>query len=412
MSMPLKENISSKQGFRRDATQLLTSAHIDRLSRLENGRYALETATKTCVNVLVGGDLARTTGYVPVFLTGAVSDRSDKSPPFFSGQKVGPTVSPSFISISDPLVDQNVDLSIGWYTGPVDGRFHDTISALFDRVYALYGIRPLFIGGSAGGFGSLSMARSNISSRALVWNPQTDIFRYSPKFVSDYLKSLYGQESVAFSDEATARKTLVSDNVRYSLLDDNLPAEFIYLQNDTDWHVREHLLPLLQRYEIQRQSPGQFGTESQCIVTAAFGMGHAAPTHEVISSLTKAYLDPKNSAADVIASAIDTNLLSLSDRGTRLRDLRNEARIIIGASGGHVFSRGYRHGFRFNNPIFETWPELSVTIELYNGNQRLGALQRYSNQTWVTTQFIRPTHAIVVLDDSFGNRIHKFKSIL
>lgn len=252
-----------------------------------------------------------------VGLHGAATGRASLQGPFFAGLGMARELGLPLIAFADPTVSEEREVDLAWYAG------HDRAGAILDRVAALIssvqsqtGLRPVLFGGSGGGFACLKLAeRLKGPIGCLVWNAQTDIARYAPDVVVNYLVHAWPHRlatELPGLQVQDPRKAEVSELGR--LLDlagvdrqarvDRLQplAQVVYLQNATDWHVEKHLTPYFTP-EAERQklvgeaSSRLFGTSRQGVICVGdWGTGHEGPPREIIADLLQALCRGDSSA--------------------------------------------------------------------------------------------------------------------
>ena len=202
--------------------------------------------------------------------------------PVFSGFGVVPGgFGVTRICISDPALHLSDDIGIGWYAGQRGLPLQKILPLLIRHVLdCARARRILFLGGSAGGFTSLFHAADFPGSRALVWNPQTDIRAYSPDHVIRYARLAFG----AGPTLAEAREVL-DHNIRPEVLT-RYPAdgvEVTYLQNRSDWHADKHMRPFLASVAERVSDPaGPIDVH-----LGDWGQGHVPPPKDLIQDLIR-----------------------------------------------------------------------------------------------------------------------------
>lgn len=228
----------------------------------------------------------------PIFFTGAVSARGEKKGPFFSGLGLSHSNKLPLIAIADPSLDEDSTLSLGWYTGGPNDNFEANLLLLLTVLYESLGRELLFVGGSGGGYAALNFAsRSEVPSTVLVWNPQTDIYEYSERFVKEFLRSRFNFSFAALGakDWKTYCKIRTDIKIRTNVLIPetlNKPRRIVYLQNEGDWHRSKHLQPLWERVSSILLEVGQNKIdENRVIFIQKFAEGHAPPSSKLIGSL-------------------------------------------------------------------------------------------------------------------------------
>lgn len=241
-----------------------------------------------------------------VFFNGAVSKRDRKAGPFFSGLGICFNYKLPLIAVADPTLDDDLDIDLGWYLGGPDDFFEPNLRSILSAIAEILCRELIFVGGSGGGYAALNFARHFAgSSSALVWNPQTDIYEYSERFVKSFLKSRFGfaHSTLARSDWKEFCKIRTSNKITTDLLDVTTlasPRRLIYLQNSTDWHRKSHLEPL---WNLTNDTPlfdGKNKIDSNHIVVVdKFAEGHAPPSSKLIASILYQLQDPKADAENI-----------------------------------------------------------------------------------------------------------------
>lgn len=187
---------------------------------------------------------------VPIIFSGALSKRGAKTGPFFSGRKISETFEVPSISVADPTLDMNPELTLGWYTGGLERDFSSALANLLSSLSETLEKELLLVGGSGGGFAALNLIRQlGNKVSVFVWNPQTDIYSYAERHVKDYLRQVY---SFAYSTLSRVdwKEYCRPRTDRYfstNVLTTDLLVQCqstLYLQNRSDWHYESHLLPL------------------------------------------------------------------------------------------------------------------------------------------------------------------------
>lgn len=194
--------------------------------------------------------------------------------PYLSGRHIVEGINVARLSISDPSLYLDESLSISWFTGNSSAphlqmSLARVIQEIAKRISAP---KVIFLGGSAGGFASLVFAHLIPNSSAIVWNPQTDIAKYYPRFYREYVRICWGGNF----------KELQESGVITSVVDlydiAKQPSSTVYiLQEPTDvHHVTEHLMPFLEATKCD----GNVFTYRQ-----HWGEGHVPPSKDTIRRL-------------------------------------------------------------------------------------------------------------------------------
>lgn len=259
---------------------------------------------------------------VPVFMSGAVGDRSKSRPPYFSGIGMSRELGIPIISISDPQFNVDPDINLAWYTGRAHEHVQDAITQILqhlaDRVGDL-----LFVGGSGGGFAALLFAeRLGERASAFVWNPQTDLADYSWSFVAKHLASVLGdpnwidnsQGLIKHYNKAGAREALATAEIQFRLESIQHSSSVVCLQNRHDWHATGHWKPLVERSGATWRKDGLYVTESgrHAFALSAYAKGHASAPKPVIKYVIE-QMTRFTSAIDVYDALLAQHLLPNED---------------------------------------------------------------------------------------------------
>src|SRR5699024_639434 len=136
------------------------------------------------------------------------------------------------------------DLMLSWYAGNHrQPDLQQILVSIFEKIHVSLGSeRAVFFGGSGGGVAALFFASHFQNSLALVFNPQTNIAKYSKRAVRDFATKAFQIEPIG--DDLL--RQLPSDVV-VDLCEAYRPpidTKIAYLQNANDKeHLQSHLLP-------------------------------------------------------------------------------------------------------------------------------------------------------------------------
>jgi len=227
---------------------------------------------------------------VIVVLNGAVNNRETKAGPFFSGIGISNSTNTPLFSFSDPTLELSDKLSIGWYCGYKDRKaIAREISHILDTFASDNNVDYFFIGGSAGGFGTLSVLKHLLhSSNALIWNPQIAIWRYWKAHVGAYLSCAYNKPITVENSE---HAKMLCDAIG---LDSEVHPHdvgnhsILYCQNESDKHVQSHMQPFMNQAKFTKinDSTFSFPGNNSFIWIGNWGDGHAPlPVGVVVDSV-------------------------------------------------------------------------------------------------------------------------------
>ena len=244
----------------------------------------------------------KNTRRVLVCFSGAVTTRGSTIPPYFSGAGLYSDLGVPVISISDPSLNLDGELRLAWYAGNcIQPDIPETISSIVQGLHEKFGVRPVLVGGSGGGFASLAQLQlGNYPLSALVWNPQTDIAAYESGAVAEYVSTAFPaaaekSDTVRQNSDASSRlagytsifKELgVRSRLSFADVARGRDVELVYLQNHTDWHLSKHASPYFGIKDSGRGLSSDFVQDSRVrLLVGDWGHGHAPPPRELISHL-------------------------------------------------------------------------------------------------------------------------------
>lgn len=183
--------------------------------------------------------------------------------PYLPGSGLTSGLDVAFMSISDPSLALDSELAIGWHAGSIHYRsLQGDLVELINHVAAQNNSpQVILVGGSAGGFASLVLSRMIPGSTAIVWNAQTEIYRYYKRFVDFYAQIAWDNHLPTSNDSSTT----VSALQLYAATPAANRVVFLQEQSDTH-HVNEHFRPFREQ---QRSEPNLWAYERH------WGEGHA-----------------------------------------------------------------------------------------------------------------------------------------
>lgn len=262
-----------------------------------DGLYRVTLSKSNNIDVLHEVVDRKRDGIALVCFTAAISERIDKTAPFFSGRELSKVVNLPLISIADPVVsEQNINLA--WYAGSEKNTGVQTqISKILDTFATTSGYHTLIlIGGSGAGFASLIQLtlETKVHLKALIWNPQTSIFNYFPRFVGEYMNVAFREK---LKKNIEYKKLMDGLGIKYEI-DPNeilLNNSYVYLQNYPDiHHYKEHLMPFIHKSQFHWEKIGEgayINEESNGgVYVADWGKGHASPPFDLIVKLINDFI--------------------------------------------------------------------------------------------------------------------------
>lgn len=274
------------------------------------------------LDILVSGDALNPAlgSGVPVFLSGALSQRGGTTGPYFSGRRMGQRLGTGFISVSDPTLYLDDELTLSWYSGALNGGLQEALATVLKHFAQVSGRDLLVIGGSGGGYASLvTAATAGLSS--FVWNPQTDVLAYEPGTVARYVGVVAPQ--VLGRPREEIRVALQRGGITTEVLSGRLPKRLLYLQNASDWHVQGHAVPFIERHALRHQGQGRYSSRPEVVMQLGdFGVGHAPPPQQLLERAVTLMLHPRRTVWDVVHDLQRDDAFPQVDEGTLPADLR------------------------------------------------------------------------------------------
>ncbi len=263
----------------RSIKKMNSSADFLLIKKFTDGVYVIPSGVGS-IDILIKGFSGESTclrseikkDYCIVCFSGALTVKvASSSPPYFSGLGISVDSNLPLISISDPTLYFSSSLKLAWYAGNCYERnLQALLSSIISHVCLVHGFRPIFLGGSGGGFSALVQALLfKYESIALVWNPQTAIENYQHEPVMNFLDNAFpdsneknvfseGDENNFINNRILSR--LSRSGILHNFCGIDFPdtSKIIYLQNKNDWHVTSHAKPYLSKRKMLRLGNANF----------------------------------------------------------------------------------------------------------------------------------------------------------
>lgn len=241
---------------------------------------------------------------IPVFFTGHIGTRKAAKPPFFSGNSMGEKLDRGWLAFSDPLVETEKDIVVGWYVGKPEWRLQDSIGDILSGLQEIYGVRFLTVGGSAGGYAALEAASRLPDARAFVWNPQTAVMAFPKVLTRPVMRAVFDDAKWVDNDATWQHegiRRMKEASIVCDLRQSSLPeAGTLVLQNDADWQVAQHIVPLIRRHNLVKRDVGFYAGDDVAIMLGHFGPEHSRPSHTIIEDACRSCMVTD---ADIVAVA-------------------------------------------------------------------------------------------------------------
>lgn len=222
-----------------------------------------------------------------VCFNAAVGQRDVKSAPFFSGVGLAADLGIPVICIADPLVSDNRELGLAWYTGGEESNsLQLLIAELLNQIYGHYQYEMIICGGSGGGFASLVQASLiTVPATVVVWNSQSSILKYLDEPVERYVRTAF--KNFMSKADFTLLQVLEWFGIKHEIksLQISKQVKLIYLQNQSDSHTQIHAIPFMKGEKWKRVRNATFSNDcgNRIVYFGDWGRGHVTPTRGILS---------------------------------------------------------------------------------------------------------------------------------
>lgn len=261
-------------------------------NKIEDGFYHLKTAGLPLDFIFKRAKLD-SDSFVLTF-NGALSKkaRSLNLVPNFLGVNMVDDLQMNLLAFADSSMYLSDEITIGWYLGDKDTNLQKLISQLLNFFASNFGISFCAFGGSGGGFASLYFLASNhCVKNALVWNCQTDISKYYFPFVKKYALTAFGV-NVDDLNEFNSKIGVHRLTSLFDILSDIQEKRFVYLQNSSDWHLKNHAFPFFKKINNNFSAKdGFYSEDGKLFFSGEWGEGHVPPPKNLLERLLPYCLD-------------------------------------------------------------------------------------------------------------------------
>lgn len=193
--------------------------------------------------------------YLSVQLHGAVRSRSETVLPVFSRWNWGKILGAHVLSICDPTIYLDDNLSIGWYLGNKEESAMHGVVAIAQRCAAIIGIAPeriVFSGSSGGGFAALQAAALIKNGKAIAINAQTDLLQYTKTLVQSYVNVATEFSTIEEARNAFGNRWNAIESLQSACNSGGTP-KIVIVQNKNDGHYRRHYIPFAKFFDLHQQ---------------------------------------------------------------------------------------------------------------------------------------------------------------
>lgn len=193
-----------------------------------------------------------------------------KTVPVFSGHRTTTDVDANVLMISDPALEIDTDLTLGWYAGSAE---HPTLQQdLTDIITSLSrDSRIVLFGGSGAGYPALEQSLRLPDCTALLVNPLTHVNLVERDIVRKYFKYAWNTTRPDDPYAAPFNNSVIDD---YS---EPVQAQVICIQNiRDDYHIDHYWQPFLDKLHPSNRVHTRYPN---------VGPGHATPDKQSMTRL-------------------------------------------------------------------------------------------------------------------------------
>lgn len=197
--------------------------------------------------------------------------------PVLSGQGLSGGLDANRVFVSDPSLALDEGLLLAWYAGNHrQPDLQQSLSRIFNKIVTSFqSDKVICFGGSGGGFASLYFASHFQNSLALVFNPQTNIAKYSKQAVRAFAAKAFEIDDNYQDPLSQLPSEIILDLCDYYKTPRN--TKIAYLQNHNDQtHLESHLLPFSQKMHSDNEL---------LLLKKPWRTGHTPPPRSLLAQL-------------------------------------------------------------------------------------------------------------------------------
>lgn len=171
-----------------------------------------------------------------------------KPVPAFQRSSYAESIDQNVVSMFDPMLFMNRDISLGWYVGNRSHHYADWLAILVERMISQMKIdanRVVIYASSGGGIPAIKIGTRNAGTKIYCSNIQVDVRSYYKKTFSKMIAVAYpGMDELEVSEKFSSHLTCIDWDGDFSLT---------YAQNlFDDFHLQNHFKPYRDEYERVR----------------------------------------------------------------------------------------------------------------------------------------------------------------
>jgi len=300
----------------------------------QNGIHNIYVGNGRYIDICIEGlefllGTSHETRFLLVGFSGAVSNREGKRAPFFSGLSIAAKLKSPIIAVADSSLSLDTELGLAWYAGNENQKvFPQQIAALLDTLAKVFNAKLLLFGGSGGGFAALTQA-TLLTSDAIVyvWNPQTEIAKYVPEIVEKYDSVAFRGKKIMDVSQHNSEygfSSKVIHNLCNRKINPNI--KLLYMQNQSDWHMREHALAYIENIDLRQTGNATYVNEyaNHVFFFGSWGFGHAVPSEPILLWTLKSLIKTNN----VLSTALelDKGIKGIIEKAPRFLKLDDKSK--------------------------------------------------------------------------------------
>lgn len=208
-----------------------------------------------------------------VTFPGAVNRKSVRLPYFEWGRTMAPR-SESCLRLSDPTLELDDRLTLGWFIGTEEFDLHKGAAELIlETAHNIGASRIVTVGSSGGGFAALAVSAHVPGSVGLAFSPSTTIDRVTPGHTANFLKAAFPRiESYADLHAAWPHRVSLED-----IYSRDRPNRFYLIQNEgDDSRMARSFIPFAESLGLG-PAGGSTADGRWNLIVEPHGQGHIPP---------------------------------------------------------------------------------------------------------------------------------------
>lgn len=217
------------------------------------------------------------------------ANRSTAILPVFARWNYGKILGSHVLSICDPTIYLDQNLSLGWYLGNEVESVLPGIVAIAQRCSEKLGVGTeniVYMGSSGGGFAALQAAAFSSNGKAIAINAQTNLLNFNRNILQNYVDLATKFESIDAASQYFGLRWDAINALRRSIFDGRSP-KVVMVNNTNGWHYKAHYLPLANEFGLSQ------GENEEATCTSNFKSilydgphAHTPETPEILKRIT------------------------------------------------------------------------------------------------------------------------------